>query len=324
MTRAGWSRFDAAHGVLGPFSLRRWWTTMNAGAVALVSGLFGPWRTISYFRAGQISDGVLGLPGGIIYSGMVVAFVVLALYGGTHRPRGRALLLAIGLGLAGYTAFWLGGGIVVDPGTGISLTRLTSGSGLLLSFVGSLLALWALATAGRSAVDPQDSERHLFLSDDRGVRSGNLASREAFLDRLEVLSRQGGHDGVPVVVVRLEGLEEVRWRHGPLAADRIAVTMAHRLRAHLRADDTVATLLPGEVFVLLSGVTSEAIATAVIHRLRATLAEPMPSVKKRHMKRLSVVVQLAWAAVTSSRLQIVADEGCLVDAPVLPARLADS
>lgn len=290
-----------------------------AGILALVGGLFVPWVEIPYFRAGPVSVGVLDLPGGTAYAAIVAAFVIGAICRATRRRTSRLALLVTAVGLAAYSGFWLLGALVFDLKSDFTLSHLTSGFGLLVSFTGGVLSVLAIRAqaARREGSDltlPKDTDR----------RSSELASREEFLDRLGALSTGGtSHEAVPLVFVRPDGLTEIRRRYGSPAADRISAALTHRLRAHLREADTVVSFLPGEVFILLSGGVSEENAMVVVRRLKATLAKPIPSVKRRHAKLLTITVQLASARFKNGRIHVVVDDdrrsgvsGLLIDAPI--------
>lgn len=283
-----------------------------AGILALVGGLFGPWFEIPYFRVGPVSVGVFDLPGGTAYAAVVAVFVVGAICRGARRRTGRLALLGMAVGLAAYSGFWLLGALVLDLKSDFTLSHLTSGFGLLVSFTGSVLSV--LVIRARAA---RREGSDLTLPKETASRSSELASRERFLGQLRARSTGGtGHETVPLVFVRPEGLNDIRRRYGSPAADRISVAMAHRLRAHLREGDTVARFLPGEVFILLSGEVSEEDAMIVVRRLEAILAKPIPSVRRGHTKLLTITVQLARARFTDGRIQLVVDDDCLIDAPI--------
>lgn len=291
----------------------------SVGIVALVAGVFVPWLNISYFGVGRVSAGALDLPGGTVYAAVVAVFVMGALCGGARRRPSRVALLVMATGLAAYSAFWLLGELVLDLKSDVSLSHPSFGFGLLLSFAGSVLSVLMVRATGRrrSMAQHDDEGSDLILPQETGGRSSGLASCEELLDRLHGLSPgSGGDETVPLVFVRLDGLQEIQSRYGSPAADRISVAMAHRLRAQLRQDDTVARLAPGEVLILLSGEVSGENATVVVRRLQAILAMPVPSVKRRHAKLLRVTVQLVQAGFTNGRFQVVVDDDRLVDAPI--------
>jgi GGDEF domain-containing protein len=228
----------------------------------------------------------------------------------------------MGLGLAGYSAFWLLGGLALELQSGFSLAHPTFGAGLLLSFIGSLLTLRRVGTSGRrTPTRPlKDPGADVTLPDETEDGSSGLASCDEFTERLQVLSSgAAGAETVPIVFVRLDGLEDIRSRHGAPVADRLSVAMAHRLRAQLRRGDTAASLVPGEVFILLSGQASEQNAMLVVRRLESALAKPVPSVKRRHAELVKVTVKIAGATLTNGRLQVVVNGDWLVDAPVAPS-----
>lgn len=80
----------------------------------------------------------------------------------------------------------------------------------------------------------------------------------------------------------------------------------------------VVNFLPGELFVLLSSDVSEEEVTVVLRRLETVLATPIPSIKRRHAKLVTVTVEVTRAALANGRLQIVVADTHLVDAPLAP------
>lgn len=301
-------------------SARSWRAALpGVGLVALVGGLFGPWFSSSYFGVGRVSAGVVDLPGGAAYAAVVAVFVVGAVCGGARARPGRVALLVLAAGLAAYSAFWLLGALVLDLRSGFSNFDPSFGFGVLLSVIGSgLSALAVRASAWPTPVtQPGDEGHDLILPNQTEGRSSEFASCEEFLDRLRALWSGGeGHENVPVVFVRLDGMDELRCRYGSPPADRVMVGMAHRLRAHLRRDDTVVRFAPAEVFILLSGEVSEENALVVVRRLKAVLALPIPSVRRRHAKLVQVTVELGRARFTNGRFQVVVDGDRLIDAPI--------
>lgn len=313
--------------------------------VALVSGLFAPWLNSSYLGVGRVSADVVDLPGGKVYAAVVAVFVIGAAGGGIPRrgrrrvrrgcpplrPRQRAwsawcrrsrvALLIMTAGLAAYTTFWLGGELVLHLGSGFSFAHPGFGPGLVLGWAGSLLSVLVVGSSAQRGSTRPDEGDDLILLEETGGRSSEFASYEAFLDRLRVLS--GGGDSqktVPLVFVRLDGLNEVRRRYGSPAADRILMRLAHRLRANVRRDDTVVRFLPTEVFILLSGEVSEEHVKVVVRRLTTALAMPIPAVRRRHAKLVEVTVALARGRLTNGRLQVLLDDEECIDAPVAVVR----
>jgi diguanylate cyclase (GGDEF)-like protein len=307
-------------------SARSWRAALpSVGVVALVGGLFGPWLSSSYFGVGRVSAGVVDLPGGTVYAAVVAVFVIGAICGGARYRPSRVALLVMAAGLAAYSAFWLLGGLVLDLSSGFSIFYPSFGSGALLSLIGSVLSVLVVGGSARPTftTEQDDEGNDLILPNETDGRSSELASCEEFLDRLRARSNGGeAHESVPLVFVRLDGMNEVRVRYGSPAADRVMVAMAHRLRAHLRRDDTVVRFLPTEVFILLSGEVSEENVLVVVRRLKAALAMPIPSVKRRHAKLVKVTVEVVRAQFTNGRFQVMADGERLIDAPVATGNVA--
>lgn len=191
--------------------------------------------------------------------------------------------------------------------------------------VGAFIVAASLWKVLRAAERPLRAAKTTAAPDLTGViilpeeadRSRELASWRDFVERLQIL-RRSDYQSAPLLFVRLDGVEETRRRYGSAVADRIVIGTAHRLRAHLRRDDMVVNLLPEELFVLLSGEVTDEDARFVLRRLEAALATPIPSIKRRHAKLVTVTVQLARASFTNGRLHILVDDAHLVDAPLPP------
>ena len=307
-------------------SARSWRAALpGVGLAGLVGGLFGPWFSSSYFGVGRVSAGVVDLPGGPAYAAAVAVFVIGVAGGGARARPGRVALLVLAAGLAAYSAFWLLGTLALDLKSGFPGSDPTFGVGVLLSVTGTVLSAWVVRASARPTpvTQPGDEGHDLILPNQKDGRSSEFVSCEQFLDRLRSRWSAGeGHENVPLVFVRLDGLDEVRRRYGSPAADRVMAGMAHRLRAHLRQDDTVVRFAPAEVFILLSGEVSEENALVVVRRLKTVLALPIPSVKRRHAELVQVTVELGRARLMNGRLHVVVDGDRLIDAPITTATAA--
>ena len=104
-----------------------------------------------------------------------------------------------------------------------------------------------------------------------------LANRILFASRLTDALTPPAHDGpashVGLLYIDLDDFKPVNDTYGHDAGDEVLVTVAHRLRAEVRKDDTVARLGGDEFAVCAPGLTGLAL-TALARRIRAALARP--------------------------------------------------
>ncbi|MCO8269119.1 diguanylate cyclase [Actinoplanes sp. TRM 88003] len=126
--------------------------------------------------------------------------------------------------------------------------------------------------ARRESVEAQLREReqelhHLAFHDPLT----GLANRMLFYDRLThavaTHSRIGGQ--LAVLFIDLDGFKRVNDEHGHHAGDLVLRTVAERLRASLRASDTVARFGGDEFAIILQDIASDGDARAVAERIIA-------------------------------------------------------
>lgn len=233
------------------------------------------------------------------------------------RCRPRRLAVAGLVGAASLSA-WVVGGRAAD-GLWPGLTVGDVNVGFLGGLVGGAVGVAGLAlSAGRlrpSGREPASAADLVMPREPDGLAIP-VAPFEELVDRLRARSGEVHGGSVPLVFVRLGGLEEVRRRHGMAVADRIAIATSHRLRAHVRRDDTMIRLLPSEVLILVAGGASEESASVVARRLTGVLSEPVPAVKPRQAKRVTAKVLLVRGRLGDGRFQVSLDGEHLIDAPI--------
>jgi diguanylate cyclase (GGDEF)-like protein/PAS domain S-box-containing protein len=105
-----------------------------------------------------------------------------------------------------------------------------------------------------------------------------LLNRAALFDRLaHALARAAREDRpLGVLFLDLDGFKGVNDALGHAIGDRVLAVAAQRLDAAVRRSDTVARL-GGDEFVVLAEDTGEEVVGALVERVRAALAEPMPA-----------------------------------------------
>ncbi len=104
-----------------------------------------------------------------------------------------------------------------------------------------------------------------------------LPNRTLFTDRLQTALRRAARQSerMALVFVDLDRFKPINDRHGHHVGDAVLCAVASRLRAVLRASDTVARWGGDEFVCLLEGVTDLASARAVTAKLHRALIEPL-------------------------------------------------
>jgi len=130
------------------------------------------------------------------------------------------------------------------------------------------LPLFAIHRGGRAAIAKEHQAMHDALT--------GLPNRVLFHDRVEQAihaARRSGH-GCTVMLLDLDHFKEINDTLGHHQGDRLLQEVATRLRAALRASDTVARIGGDEFGVLVHGATDAADGTLVAETLVAQLREP--------------------------------------------------
>jgi diguanylate cyclase (GGDEF)-like protein/PAS domain S-box-containing protein len=101
-----------------------------------------------------------------------------------------------------------------------------------------------------------------------------LANRASFEDRLELELCHAQRSGkkLALLYLDLDGFKAINDRHGHAAGDEILCGVARRLRAVLRAEDTLARLGGDEFTALVGGLASAGDAELVAEKIVAALA----------------------------------------------------
>jgi diguanylate cyclase (GGDEF)-like protein len=133
-------------------------------------------------------------------------------------------------------------------------------------------ALEALAAVGVAALNRRRLAEEMSYLARHDVLTG-LHNRAVFGDRLShALARRRAHRAVAVLYCDLDGFKGVNDLFGHEAGDRLLVSVADRILACLRPEDTAARLGGDEFGVLLDDIADETDAEVVAERILAALA----------------------------------------------------
>lgn len=104
-----------------------------------------------------------------------------------------------------------------------------------------------------------------------------LPNRRLLAERMEEAVVQAGEQGflLGVCYLDLDGFKPINDTHGHKMGDRVLVTVASRLRASVREEDTVARLGGDEFVLLMTHIESLADSAALMDRVLASLAQPI-------------------------------------------------
>jgi diguanylate cyclase (GGDEF)-like protein/PAS domain S-box-containing protein len=138
---------------------------------------------------------------------------------------------------------------------------------------GTLVSVMSLGLDITERVRLQERLTHQALHDPLT----GLPNRALVLERLEQEVARATRRGTSAAVLflDLDGFKAANDRLGHAAGDEVLITVAARLRAHLRGDDTVARLGGDEFVVILAAPTEPQEAIVVAERLRAAIAQPL-------------------------------------------------
>jgi diguanylate cyclase (GGDEF)-like protein len=177
----------------------------------------------------------------------------------------------------GRLAF-LGLALLAGPVAGGMQTMIAGlGAGGPLMVVGSVLVTsLVMIRVGRLARQRQDAEQLLRHQATHDLLTG-LPNRAELLTRLAGALERERH-GPPSVVLLfcdLNGFKQVNDRLGHEAGDQVLTTVAERIRAGLRAGDTLARYGGDEFLLLCSEAAQEAAVARLTGHVRQALATPL-------------------------------------------------
>jgi diguanylate cyclase len=133
------------------------------------------------------------------------------------------------------------------------------------------LGTQAMHAAAQHASRERDVFRFLAHSDPLT----GLSNRRGLQTQIKTaLNKRAPDQLVALYLLDLDGFKPVNDRHGHDVGDELLLLMARRLQAATRLHDTVARLGGDEFVILASGLSSEAQAESLAHKLLETVSEP--------------------------------------------------
>jgi diguanylate cyclase (GGDEF)-like protein len=175
------------------------------------------------------------------------------------------------------------------PGVVVFVTRSASGAsfGPFLAVLGSVVVMLLVARQVLTVLENRQLTRHL-ESTVAALREREselqfqafhdpltaLANRALFRDRLDHALQQRRGDPVSVLFVDLDDFKTVNDSLGHDAGDRLLVSVGERLRACVRAGDTVARIGGDEFAILIEGDRATTDGPALAQRVLAALDVP--------------------------------------------------
>ncbi|MCC7367924.1 MAG: EAL domain-containing protein [Chloroflexi bacterium] len=129
-----------------------------------------------------------------------------------------------------------------------------------------------------------------------------LPNRALFLDRLEhaLQGAARNQQRLTVMFLDLDNFKVVNDSLGHKAGDALLVTIAGRLKACLRSQETAARLGGDEFTVLLNDVGNEADAIVVAERIQETMREPIPLDGREFVPGVSIGIVLSRPGVDTT------------------------
>ena len=176
----------------------------------------------------------------------------------------------------------------------------------LLSFLGVVgVRAEEVRRSARRAERERESLRSLAHTDQL---TGLLNRRGLAIELRERLARTNEAQPLALYLLDLDGFKAVNDSFGHATGDALLVAVAQRLRAALRGNDCVARL-GGDEFVVVAGLTDEATALLLGHKLVAAFATPFELGERRCEVGLTVGFTMAPAdGVMAEGLMHLADE----------------
>ncbi|WP_432571694.1 putative bifunctional diguanylate cyclase/phosphodiesterase [Kineococcus sp. SYSU DK005] len=151
---------------------------------------------------------------------------------------------------------------------------------LLAALCGGLVSALLLLLLAAQAADRVDADaRHRQDMLDAALRQAlhdpltDLGNRQLFTDRLQHALARRGSRGCAVLYLDLDGFKSVNDTHGHAAGDAVLVEVAHRLRAAVRPEDTVARFGGDEFAVLCEDLSDDLTASRIAERVVSSIAD---------------------------------------------------
>ena len=144
----------------------------------------------------------------------------------------------------------------------------------LLTLVSSVMLVAYLRAHQRGRILQVESQKRLWQLANHDTLTG-LPNRMLLTDRIEHSLAQARRHGrrLGVMFLDLDGFKQVNDRYGHEAGDRVLQEAAQRLRAAVRAEDTVARISGDEFIVLVDDVKGADALQALSQKIRGTLSD---------------------------------------------------
>jgi diguanylate cyclase (GGDEF)-like protein len=236
-------------------------TGVGASTVALAGSILALGSRLPDATVGGELSG-LGLLAGPLVLGADLAALVLVTRRGRRSHLERRLLIVVACAVAGtaltlgaadrFTVGWYGANVLDLLASAVVLVTLLADVGRLGTFG---------AADGRAAASDALTGVH---------------TRVATLIAAEHLHRTRA-PGAPlgVALVDVDDLRRIADAHGPLAADAVLLTVAQRLRAHLRDEDVLGRAGDEGFIVLLPGTDADGVTQAIDRAVAAVREQPV-------------------------------------------------
>jgi diguanylate cyclase (GGDEF)-like protein len=224
-------------------------------------------------------------------------------------------------GLSVGRLVFLGAALAVNPvAGGIREMAGLNADGPLLALGSLLVVPLVMLRVGRLAAERQRAEAALRHQATHDLLTG-LPNRGELLTRLEAAldrERSGGRDRVVLLFCDLNGFKAVNDRLGHLAGDRLLTGVGERIRAGLRAGETLARYGGDEFLVLCEDEAPEAAALRLAAHIERVLEEPFDLVGERVRIGVSVGTVLSGGDLRADELIRRADQAMYAAKPSVP------
>lgn len=246
-----------------------WMLTAALGLDSLVT-----WLVVRH-DAGRfhIRVGVLGMAADVVICALVLA-------NNRHDPADPVFLVVLLIALEAAVRWALAGGILGGSGAGALaavwswdvIVRTGQGGLEQLSMRYATIAIVGGITGG--LVRRLDEERSRLAQLAYSDALTGLANRPALQE--DLAAAVAGGEAVALVFLDLDGFKAVNDELGHIAGDAVLSTVADRMRATVRSDDTVARLGGDEFVVVVRGEATDSVRDLAT-RLRLAVEAPIPA-----------------------------------------------
>ncbi len=188
-------------------------------------------------------------------------------------PASRQRLMNEALPVVLEKGVWRGELAIVMPGSGSEVPV----SQVLIGHRAADGVIDSVSSISRDITDRIEAEQRLAQLALHDPLTG-LANRRLFFDRLDIALARASRvaTSVGVFYIDLDGFKPINDRHGHDVGDQVLTTVAHRLVACLRPNDTVARLGGDEFVTLCEHVRDAPNARLIADRIAEAIEQPIP------------------------------------------------